>query len=141
MGPLGGQEIVVIFLLALLLFGPKKLPELARTLGKALSEFRRAKNELRATFESHMYELEKEARLEASSVHTSPEPAAVPFPYPYDETGRHEADSEPAALPAPEETNTASVPETAAVHDTVARRNGGVHAQDAAPTAEEERLA
>ena len=50
-GTLGMQEIVFIFILALLLFGPKKLPELGRTFGKALTEFRRAQNELKSTFD------------------------------------------------------------------------------------------
>jgi TatA/E family protein of Tat protein translocase len=60
MGPVGMQELVVIFLVALVLFGPKKLPELGRTIGKAITEFRRAQSELKATFEGHMRELEKE---------------------------------------------------------------------------------
>jgi sec-independent protein translocase protein TatA len=60
MGPVGVQEMMVIFLVALVLFGPKKLPELGRTIGKAITEFRRAQSELKATFESHMRELEKE---------------------------------------------------------------------------------
>jgi TatA/E family protein of Tat protein translocase len=60
MGPLGWQETVFIFLLALLLFGPKKLPELGRTLGKAITEFRRASNELKATFDREMKSLEQE---------------------------------------------------------------------------------
>lgn len=60
MGPVGVQELVVIFLVALVLFGPKKLPELGKTIGKALTEFRRAQSELKATFEGHMRELEKE---------------------------------------------------------------------------------
>jgi TatA/E family protein of Tat protein translocase len=50
MGPLDWPEIVFIFVLALLLFGPKKLPELGRTLGRAMTEIRRASNELKATF-------------------------------------------------------------------------------------------
>jgi sec-independent protein translocase protein TatA len=54
------QELVVIFLVALVLFGPKKLPELGKTIGKAITEFRRAQSELKATFEGHMRELEKE---------------------------------------------------------------------------------
>jgi sec-independent protein translocase protein TatA len=58
---LGWQETVVIFILALLLFGPKKLPELGRTLGKALTEFRRASTELKSTFEREMRNLEQEA--------------------------------------------------------------------------------
>ncbi len=60
MGTLGWQETVFIFLLALLLFGPKKLPELGRTLGKAMTEFRRASNELKATFDKEMKSLEQE---------------------------------------------------------------------------------
>src|SRR5271170_3430789 len=60
MGPVGMQELIVIFLVALVLFGPKKLPELGRTIGKAITEFRRAQSELKATFEGHMRELEKE---------------------------------------------------------------------------------
>ena len=60
MGPLGWQETVFIFLLALLLFGPKKLPELGRTLGKGITEFRRASSELKATFDREMKSLEQE---------------------------------------------------------------------------------
>jgi sec-independent protein translocase protein TatA len=60
MGPLGWPETVFIFLLALILFGPKKLPELGRTVGKALTEFRRASSELKATFDREMKSLEKE---------------------------------------------------------------------------------
>ncbi len=60
MGPLGWQETVFIFVLALLLFGPKKLPELGRTIGKAMTEFRRASTELKATFDREMKNLEQE---------------------------------------------------------------------------------
>ncbi|HWQ53635.1 MAG TPA: twin-arginine translocase TatA/TatE family subunit [Bryobacteraceae bacterium] len=60
MGPLGWQETVFIFVLALLLFGPKKLPELGKTIGKAVTEFRRASNELKATFDREMKTLEQE---------------------------------------------------------------------------------
>ena len=62
MGTLGGQEIAVIFILALVLFGPKKLPELGRTIGKAITEFRRASNDLKATFEREMQTLERESQ-------------------------------------------------------------------------------
>jgi len=62
MGPLGWQETVVIFLLALLLFGPKKLPELGRTIGKAITEFRRASTELKATLDREMKSLEQETQ-------------------------------------------------------------------------------
>lgn len=60
MGTLGVQEMVVIFLVALVLFGPKKLPELGRTIGKALTEFRRASSDLKSTFEREMQTLERE---------------------------------------------------------------------------------
>jgi len=86
MGPLGVQEMLAIFLIALLLFGPKKLPELGRMLGKALSEFRRAKNELKSTFESHLSELEREVQAEKYSEPSTGYPAAH-YPYPYDEHG------------------------------------------------------
>jgi sec-independent protein translocase protein TatA len=62
MGTLGVQEMVVIFFLALILFGPKKLPELGRTIGKAITEFRRASNDLKATFEREMQTLERESQ-------------------------------------------------------------------------------
>lgn len=60
MGPIGMQEMVVIFLVALVLFGPKKLPELGKTIAKAITEFRRAQSDLKATFEREMQALEKE---------------------------------------------------------------------------------
>jgi len=62
MGPLGVPETIFIFVLALLLFGPKKLPELGRTFGKAMAEFRRASNELKATFDREMTSIEHETR-------------------------------------------------------------------------------
>jgi TatA/E family protein of Tat protein translocase len=52
--------MVIIFLVALVLFGPKKLPELGRTLGKAITEFRRATSDLKSTFEREMQTLERE---------------------------------------------------------------------------------
>jgi TatA/E family protein of Tat protein translocase len=60
MGPLGVPEMIFIFFLALILFGPKKMPELGRSLGKALTEFRRAQSELKSTFEREMKTLEQE---------------------------------------------------------------------------------
>jgi sec-independent protein translocase protein TatA len=60
MGPLGWPETVFIFFLAMILFGPKKLPELGRTVGKALTEFRRASSELKSTFDREMKSLEQE---------------------------------------------------------------------------------
>ena len=54
-------HLIIIFIVALVVFGPEKLPELARTLGKVMAEFRRATGDLRSTFEDHMRDLEREA--------------------------------------------------------------------------------
>src|SRR5579872_2524805 len=67
MGPIGMQEMVVIFIVALVLFGPKKLPELGRTIGKALTEFRRATSDLKSSFEREMHNLEREADLKETT--------------------------------------------------------------------------
>ena len=55
MGNLGMPELMMIMLLALLLFGPKKLPDAAKQLGRGLREFRRATEELKSQFESELY--------------------------------------------------------------------------------------
>ena len=62
-GTLGTPEMIFIFILALVLFGPKKLPELGRTVGKALTEFRRASAELKTTFDRELKTLEAETNL------------------------------------------------------------------------------
>ena len=62
MGPIGMGEIVVLFILALLIFGPKKLPELGKTFGKGMAEFKRASNELKSTFQREMDNIEHETR-------------------------------------------------------------------------------
>lgn len=53
-------HLIVLFIVALIVFGPEKLPELARNLGKVMSEFRRMSNEMRYTFEDHLREIERE---------------------------------------------------------------------------------
>lgn len=64
MGSIGFPEMVFIFVLALLIFGPKKLPELGRSLGKGISEFRRASSELRNSLEREMHNIEQETKVE-----------------------------------------------------------------------------
>jgi TatA/E family protein of Tat protein translocase len=59
MGSLGMQEIIIIFVIALIVFGPRKLPELGKSLGKGLAEFKRASNELKQTWEDEV-RLDKE---------------------------------------------------------------------------------
>jgi TatA/E family protein of Tat protein translocase len=63
MGPLGWQETMFIFVLALLIFGPKKIPELGKTLGKAITEFRRASSELKNTWEREVSNLEHDTTI------------------------------------------------------------------------------
>ena len=53
-GTLGMPELLIIFLIALIFFGPRKLPELGRSLGKSLAEFKRATNELKSTLEDEI---------------------------------------------------------------------------------------
>lgn len=59
MPSLGMQEIIIIFIIALIIFGPRKLPELGKTIGKGLSEFKKASNELKQTWEDEV-RLDKE---------------------------------------------------------------------------------
>lgn len=53
-GSIGGTELLVIMVIALLIFGPRKLPELGKSLGKGLSEFKRASNDLRRSLEEEL---------------------------------------------------------------------------------------
>src|SRR6202020_3370720 len=63
MWTLGPEEMVAIFILSLLLFGPKELPKLGKTIGKAMTEFRRAQTELKSTFDREMRNLERETGI------------------------------------------------------------------------------
>jgi TatA/E family protein of Tat protein translocase len=80
---LGFTEMAVIFVVALLVFGPHKLPELARNLGKSLAEFRRASNDLRRSI------------MEADTPALAPRPPQGPA----DEAAAAELPAPPNALP------------------------------------------
>jgi len=71
LGSLGMPELIVIFVIALIIFGPRKLPELGRSLGKSLAEFKRASNELKSTLEEEIRLEDQRINLEASRA-TSP---------------------------------------------------------------------
>lgn len=61
---LGLPELLVIFVIALLVFGPKKLPELGKSIGRAMAEFKKASDEFKDTIQQEMKEVEKSADLE-----------------------------------------------------------------------------
>jgi TatA/E family protein of Tat protein translocase len=69
-------HLIVIFVVALVIFGPEKLPELARNLGKVMAEFRRHTSDLRTTFEGHLRDIEREG--EVRRIAPVPAPAAQP---------------------------------------------------------------
>src|ERR1700741_3540441 len=71
LGSIGMPELIIIFVIALIIFGPRKLPELGRSLGKSLAEFKRASNELKST-------LEEEIRIEEQQRTTETTKAAAP---------------------------------------------------------------
>lgn len=107
MGPLGVWELVVIFVVALIVFGPRKLPELGRSLGKSLSEFKRASNELRSTLDDEIrMEERRQATARAASTPATPPPA-----------------TEPAATSAPDAEAVFDAAESGAEPETVARES------------------
>jgi TatA/E family protein of Tat protein translocase len=68
---LGFPEMMFIFILALILFGPKKLPEIGRQIGKGLSEFKRASREFQMQIEDEVRKLEYEVDVKNTITPTS----------------------------------------------------------------------
>ena len=121
MGPLGWPEMIFIFLLAMLLFGPKKLPEIGRTVGRALTQFREASNELKSTVDQHLKSLEQEVKVEPwrssleqymASTHASP--SDFHYQNSYGSGTPHSAAGAPSLATAP-------VPEIAEMHSVPAQ--------------------
>lgn len=69
LGSIGTPELLVIFVIALVVFGPRRLPELGRQLGRTIAEFKRATSELQNTLESEIeLEATKKSTAEAANV-------------------------------------------------------------------------
>ena len=98
MGSIGFPEMLVILVVALIIFGPRKLPELGRSLGRSINEFKRASNELRSTLDD---EIRAEERKAAVTTPAAPAPPAAP-------AAPQVAPTDPANLPSP------AAPETVA---------------------------
>ena len=80
-GSIGMPEMIIILVVALIIFGPRKLPELGKSLGRSLNEFKKASNELRNTLEDEIkVEEKKEQREKMQAEQNSAVSAAVPVP-------------------------------------------------------------
>ena len=143
MGPIGVQEMVAIFLVALVLFGPKKLPELGRTIAKAITEFRRASSDLKATFEREMQSLERESESIKDVMRpiTSEIQSHTNFDYPYYDSGSYGTDAYDSTATNPSTVGALEAP-SAESHGAieasrhVAQVEGTVPRLDAAPLAD-----
>jgi TatA/E family protein of Tat protein translocase len=93
-GSVGMPELLIILVIALIIFGPRKLPELGRSLGKSLGEFKRASNELRNTLEEEVrIEEQKDQRTKMEAEQTSAiEAAKTPGSAASTSTGDHADD-------------------------------------------------
>jgi TatA/E family protein of Tat protein translocase len=76
-GPIGMPELIVIMVIALIIFGPRKLPELGRSLGRSLNEFKRASNELKHTLDEEI-RVEEQRSTERQAPPETVRPASAP---------------------------------------------------------------
>ena len=121
---LGLQEIIVIGVLALLLLGPKKLPELAQTLGKFIRDFQHAADEVKREITTPMNEIKAELRAQAELHDKEPPPAPKP-PDPTAEAYGITTDAGPAQQPPVE---TAAAPALEKPADPPDRQDPSKHA-------------
>lgn len=77
-GSIGMPELMIIFVIALIIFGPRKLPELGRSMGKSLSEFKRASNDLKNTLDEEIRIEDEQQKAEPARPKVTAPPAATP---------------------------------------------------------------
>jgi len=83
LGSIGMPELILIFIVALIVFGPKKLPEIGKSLGKGLAEFKKASDDFKQSIQKEVDGLKEETRLENPVVSAGPvvpAPPALPAP-------------------------------------------------------------
>ena len=92
-GSIGMPELIIILVIALIVFGPRKLPELGRSLGKSIGEFRKASNELKSTLEEEIrveevrdQKVKMEAEQKSAIAAADPALSSVPTASPADAT-------------------------------------------------------
>jgi sec-independent protein translocase protein TatA len=104
-GTLGGPELFLIFVVALIVFGPRKLPEIGKSLGKMMAEFRKASNEFRSTIESEVEteKIRESMRIEPPKVDKAPAEKAYSPPEPAAASASPTAPPEDGAAPGPQE--------------------------------------
>ena len=116
-GTLGGQEILFILVIALIVFGPRKLPEIGKSIGRMMNEFRKASNDFRRTLEDEV-EADKIRAVEPPPA-AAPEPVATTPPFDSAPSDAHVTPEAPAAAEPPQtsppEEPTVSRPEPAGV--------------------------
>jgi sec-independent protein translocase protein TatA len=88
MGSIGMPEMLVILVIALIIFGPRKLPELGKSLGKSLAEFKRASNELKSTLEEEI-RIEEQQNVKRATPPLPPSATASPSPTPAEPPVQH----------------------------------------------------